>query len=544
MASKRDATNPLLAAANAKKPKKKPDPANTTLKRKHAEEQPGGLLIVRANRSEPVAGPSNANGNTSQASKKFRAADSSGTTSSEVSTTSLRDTSTAETRPVDKDKGKGKAKAKPPSSKSKPMVIDTEEPLLDGTPQAERNKAMRAPAMAAIAQARDPPTPSRGRAKTPESNPDTPKNHKRRNSRGKRVSTSFQGGAAVLPHPEVDQRSFYKHIDHDLPPAEQLRQLVTWSAARASTTVCTQPNPSAASSSKSKAPPTVPPSDVDAITSISQGLISKLLDRRMPLRPPDDDGVPAQGTNTQNLRNRQYQIDFGRDITTLSREHDDWVHQVEEYTSFADRSRTLLQERYRPQNWDPQQPEAGPSRASTSRIERDRPWQDGLDARGRAALDLCNHPPLDAALSSPSPSSGRRRSTASAQPQPLPSRLSTLEFKLNMLHTHLHAARTAARTTQRMLDARFGVLGRELEVRSGSVAPSTDAVGAPTAGSSGSGGGDTRSLLRALSRVDSNQSQRRAAAQAPPGTPRRDRDRTPAARERTPGRDRERTPGR
>jgi hypothetical protein len=56
-------------------------------------------------------------------------------------------------------------------------------PLLDGTPQAERNKVLRGDAMAAIARDRAEPDP---------------KTHQRRTSlggRGKRISSSFQAGA-------------------------------------------------------------------------------------------------------------------------------------------------------------------------------------------------------------------------------------------------------------------------------------------------------------------------------------------------------------
>jgi kinetochore protein Mis13/DSN1 len=79
-------------------------------------------------------------------------------------------------------------KPKPSRSKKTVSIVDTEIPLLDGTPQAERNKLLRGDAMAAIA---------RDRGRTPDLEPD-PKTHQRRSSlggRGKRISNSFQSGA-------------------------------------------------------------------------------------------------------------------------------------------------------------------------------------------------------------------------------------------------------------------------------------------------------------------------------------------------------------
>lgn len=75
-----------------------------------------------------------------------------------------------------------------PNPKKQSVVLDTQEPLRDGTPQGARNKLLRSDAMAAI-------TRDGNRARTPE--PD-PKAHRRRSSlggRGHRVSSSFQEGA-------------------------------------------------------------------------------------------------------------------------------------------------------------------------------------------------------------------------------------------------------------------------------------------------------------------------------------------------------------
>jgi hypothetical protein len=81
------------------------------------------------------------------------------------SSMSFRPSSTAKPPPKSKS---GKSK------KAVAIIVDEEVPLLDGTPQAERNKLLRGDAMA------------------------DPKTHQRRTSlggRGKRISSSFQAGA-------------------------------------------------------------------------------------------------------------------------------------------------------------------------------------------------------------------------------------------------------------------------------------------------------------------------------------------------------------
>jgi kinetochore protein Mis13/DSN1 len=148
-------------------------------------------------------------------------------------------------------------------------------------------------------------------------------------------------------------------------------------------------------------------------------------------------------------------------------------------------------------------------------------------------------------------------SAASAQ---IRERLPGLQFKFDMLHTNLHAARTCARVAGRALDVRFGLLGAGLAARA-----NTD----PGPSGSGGSGGDTHGLMRALARVDmerppamvgdaarraarevqraarAGEGERRltltGAAATGSGTPRRAG--TPR-RERTPGREKERTPGR
>ncbi|KAK7037027.1 Mis12-Mtw1 protein family-domain-containing protein [Favolaschia claudopus] len=199
----------------------------------------------------------------------------------------------------------------PPKVKSNIVVADTEVPLLHGTPQAKRNKALRG----------DPMT-ARDRGKTPEPSG----NFRHRNStggRGKRISTSFQAGAFSLPHAKVHEESFYKHIDHDLPDSEQLRQLLTWSASRAAVS-----------------------SDVTASKSIMDDMVKTLVEKRLNLSlyRPDDEDAPT-GTNTQNEKNKQWEITYTQQLREAEEEAEAWKRTGHVYGTYAAKERQRIEER-------------------------------------------------------------------------------------------------------------------------------------------------------------------------------------------------------
>ncbi|KAF7340246.1 Kinetochore protein mis13 [Mycena venus] len=527
MATKRDAPNPLLAPP-AKKAKK--DVASTS-KRKYPEVTPEGLLYVRAPRNDaprqPTAGPSN------PPAKKFKA---DGLTVPQQPTRNpsvdpvvekdvremedeadrLRRASRAHTI-VDPSLASSSmsfrpsSPAKPPApkpkstkSKSKKAVtiVDTEVPLLDGTPQAERNKALRSDAMAAIARDRD-------RGHTPE--PD-PKSHQRRSSlggRGKRISIVVvtevylrlvffwrwtwpcdpqveawiprdelsrvvatkhgqrvmafwlsQGQkntaaldeclrALTLPHPKVKEDSFYKHIDRDLPDSEQLRQLLIWSASRAGAS-------SAASISSS-----LPPEDAAALKSMTDDMVRMLAERRLDLSlfGPDDEAAPT-GTNAQNEKNKQWEVIYTQQLREAQEEDEEWKKTSYFYDAYISKERRRLDER----------------RSAPRTAPPDERLID--DPRILNALRLANAPP-------------------SAESERLRARLPDLQFKLDMLHTHLNSARTCTRAAGRALDARFGLLGagfsglgQEGDAHVGGN-PSAEAGPVPSS-SAGVGSGDKR----------------------------------------------------
>ncbi|CAE6436553.1 unnamed protein product [Rhizoctonia solani] len=53
-------------------------------------------------------------------------------------------------------------------------------------------------------------------------------------SRGKRASQSLSSGLLATPHASVPPDTFYRHVDSDLPDALRLRQVLCWTASRAS----------------------------------------------------------------------------------------------------------------------------------------------------------------------------------------------------------------------------------------------------------------------------------------------------------------------
>ncbi|KAJ7930305.1 Mis12-Mtw1 protein family-domain-containing protein [Mycena leptocephala] len=435
---KGDAGNPLLAA---KKPKK--DVASTG-KRKYNEETPGGLLIVRAPTNDaqtrsiperqPKAGPSN------PPAKRFKA-ESFSVPPQPARNAFVHPVLEKEVREIEDaddylrhitlaSMSPEKPPRKPKSTRSKKTltIVDTEVPLLDGTPLAERNKILRG-----TANAPD--------GRTPDLKPD-PKTPQRRSSlggRGKRISNLLQAGTFALPHPKVDEECFYKHIDRDLPDAEQLRQLLIWSASRA-----------ASSSSAS-----LPPEDASALKAITDDMVRMLAERRLDLSlfAPDDEDAP-KGTNAQNEKNKQWEVVYGEQLRQGQEEAEEWKQMAYFYEAYAAKERRRIDERGRA-GGDPVLDESA------------------LPERFQRGLRLCQAPP----------------SAASAQ---IRGRLTKLRFKFDMLHTNLHAARTCARVAGRTLDARFGLLGAGLTAR----------LDPGPSGSGREAAAETHGLLRTLAQVD------------------------------------------
>ncbi|KAJ7495693.1 Mis12-Mtw1 protein family-domain-containing protein [Mycena galericulata] len=301
------------------------------------------------------------------------------------------------------------------------------EPYLAGA----RNKVLRGDAMTAIAN-------DANNARTPE--PD-PKAHRRRSSlggRGHRISSSFREGAFTLPHPRVNEESFYKHVDRDVPSSEQLRQMLVWCASRAA----------GAPSSD------LPPDDGAALQTVQQDMMRRLAERRIDLslsrREDHDMDATVKGKNAQNEKNMRWEHVYSKEIQEAEAELEEWKRTQFRWEEYVEKQKKGTDGIRR-------------ARANQSKLPDER----FLDERIRRGLQLARAPPNPAAAK-------------------LRAALPNLTPALNALHTDLYAARTAVRVAGRVLDARFGVLGAGLNACTGTAPEPADAGG----------------LLRALARVD------------------------------------------
>ena len=237
--------------------------------------------------------------------------------------------------------GKGKARE---------ILVDMSAPLeQDETPQIQRNKRLREGAMAAIASEREGDQENvngRGRGN------DRGTNHRRRSSvsRGKRISSSFDLTGIIgeqmnplkhetdsflslaSPHNSVSEASFYKHIDLDLPDSERLRQLLIWSAIRASgtTTFSSSSTPSKPSSLPSFAAlqksarnlPSVSEQAQEVIRREQDDLVRKLAKRMIDLSlyggPTEPTAGPSSNgrlkENEQNMKNKDFEVKYTQEI--------------------------------------------------------------------------------------------------------------------------------------------------------------------------------------------------------------------------------------
>ncbi|KAK7012372.1 Mis12-Mtw1 protein family-domain-containing protein [Favolaschia claudopus] len=452
MGNKRDdVVNPLLVASTrvTAAPKKTNKSLTSNAKRKYTEETAGGLMIVREPRYDAQRQSTAVSTSSKPPTKKFKTSRNPSVDPVEENAVREMDDEANNLRTGSMSLRSSSLVKPPPKVKLKSNIVvtDTEVPLLDGTPEAKRNKALRGDTMTA-----------RDRGKTPEPNG----NFRHRNSmggRGKRISSSFQAGAFSLPHAKVHEESFYKHIDHDLPDSEQLRQLLTWSASRAAVS-------SVASSSSSS----LPPEDVTAFKSIMDDMVKTLVAKRLNLslyRP--DDGDAPTGTNTQNEKNKQWEITYTQQLREAEEEAEAWKRTGHFYGTYAAKERQRIEERRQ-----------GHHNASPDERLLD-------NERLRYGLRLSNGP------------SGANGLEAEIQ-----SRLPDLPFKLDMLHANLHTARTCARVTSRALDARFGLLNAGL---GGLAARSRgesriNALAGPSGIGLPSGLDATKGLLRVLASVD------------------------------------------
>ncbi|OCH85569.1 hypothetical protein OBBRIDRAFT_739709 [Obba rivulosa] len=536
-AAKRKGTeesNPLATASKKLKEVRTKQMAYMTV---NGEEQPGGLVIVRAPSARPpsVQPPQHSNYSlhpdlpppratsrppsaapphvppdpSKQPSKKFKAADisTSGRTVGKGKDRSLYASTRADPE-VDEDVrqmqsetdtlrrksqaaqnavGNLNSEIQFPPPKSLPhrqphpppsnhRLHDASHPLpLQETPQIERNKIMR------------------------EGN-----QHRRRSSlsRGKRISSSYEAtGVIAQPHTSVSDTSFYKHIDCELPEPQRARQLLIWCSYRAMNETSEQP--SQASSSKralknlGKDPPPLSEAGLQLLKRAEERVIRMLAEKQINTNvysPEDTISRPPTHLkpNEQNVRNRVREARFNAHIqrSVMKAEEDAWVEISNIFN--AHRSNILAEcERLEKRHQ---------SFVSARAKGKQRATADDLDAweveerylpehfRGRGKIELAR---------------SIVQSTADDE-SPLRNRLKDLEFKLDRLHGLANSALESTRVSEADLDRRFALLNISLVSRSQHAPLSTSTLSSylPPTLSRPQPTTDPQDLLRALSRVD------------------------------------------
>ncbi|KIJ60374.1 hypothetical protein HYDPIDRAFT_117290 [Hydnomerulius pinastri MD-312] len=549
-----DDSNPLLAAA-AKRLKKEVKPGAS--KRKHiGEEQPGGLIIVRApaprslspqthfssqplttttsrppsrppsSLSQPLPSTSTSivPGPSKPPSKKFKADSSRAPTSAKprdvLATTREEPELDEDIRQMESetDHLRSRSRAKetvnpafqfpPPSTTpSKRRIPDALQPLPESeTPQIERNKLLR----------EGQPVP---KAPTQTQTPQ----HSRRSSmsmRGKRISTSFENtGVISQPHASVRDSSFYKHIDCDLPEPQRARQLLVWSAARAvsrlseasSSSSSAKPSkpPSKSSSSRGKDPPPLDDRKKQMLKTVQEDFIRMLAEKKIDISVysrGSDGKTPESGAlkpNEQNVKNRAREVTFQQHINRAQAESEAWSRVDQFYHQYEVNSKADLEKRRQALKSPSSAKAKGKQRATSQELPDDWSWllPRGDDLSGgfeeKVNLDLIKQ------VMSTEPQPG-------SEPQgPLDQEIGDLQFKVDSLFSYVNSAVQTTNVAEAELDHRFSLLSLALSARSRSLPPP---LGSSTSlsshlpltqrGVSHPPGESPRDILRALSRID------------------------------------------
>ncbi|KIM80325.1 hypothetical protein PILCRDRAFT_822455 [Piloderma croceum F 1598] len=440
---------------------------------------------------------------------------------------------------------------------------DTIEELSKGdTPQMARNKLMRAahshPSSNSHSQSdTEGPSTDNGkvRGKKAEKVGQNTTNRKSSGStRGKRVSSLFEGGVISQPHTQVSDSSFYKHIDHDLPESDRARQLLIWCSNRALGSSGFAPpltgSPARAgrgvggkdSEGKGKDDKvegkSLPPLSEDQkalLRGIQEDAVRMLAERKIDLNVISHShshsqsqsqgdssvdsnvlgglsgggGVNGSGgedkgmkkPNEQNERNRAREVAFSGFIEKAKAEENAWLEVANFYNSYRTNVLAELDKQLPPST---SAKAKGKQRATSQEVEE---WSSPREYelpevfRGGGGVGLARGVIADAGRE------GGRKS-------PLSERLEGLEFKVDSLHSYLNSALQTTNAASDDLDARFSLLSLSLAARSQSFLPSlstthtSNPLAHPTLYRTSSlpnpnlQARDPQDLLRALSRLD------------------------------------------
>ncbi|KAG9314948.1 Mis12-Mtw1 protein family-domain-containing protein [Chiua virens] len=534
-----DDTNPLLTGAT-KRVKKD---ANSG-KRKHiGEEQPGGLIIVRApvqrtasplnppssqpfpttttyhpsrqpSSSQPLPSTSTAPATTKPPSKKFKADSSRAPTGSKsrdvLATTREEPELDEDVRRMESetDHLRSRSRAKeaahpslqlplPPNTPARRHLPDALQPLPESeTPQIERNKLMR----------EGPSIPRTPQSQTP--------SHSRRSSmsmRGKRISTSFENtGVISQPHASVNDSSFYKHIDCDLPEPQRARQLLVWSAARAASRPLEASSakppkpPSKSSSSDGKDPPLLDDRRKRILKTVQDDFIRMLAEKKIDTivySNGESDKTLKEGVlrpNEQNVKNRAREVTFQQHINRAQAESEAWSRVEQFYHQYATNSKADLEKRRQSLNPPASAKAKGKQRATSHELPDDDwswliPREEDLTDEFRDKVDL-----------------ELIKCVMSSGPHPsMDQEIGDLQFKVDSLCSYVNSAVKATEVAEAELDYRFSLLSLAVSARSHSLPPPPSSstmfssyLPHTLRGFSHPPGEGPRDILRALSRID------------------------------------------
>jgi len=440
--------------------------------------------------------------------------------------------------------------------KSRGGTVDMTAPLPEeDTPRIERNKQLRAGAMAAIVN---------GRGREPEATTTTATpsrtGHRRKSSvsgRGKRVSSSFEATGIISeflsvvrfweviyllcytaqPHNSVSESSFYKHIDTDLPDSERIRQLLIWCSLRAAAS-------SSSSSSTSKLPP-LSAEGVQALKASQEDIVRGLAERKVDMSMYSSEGrkEPQQGElreNEQNVRNRMWEVTYTSHIQQYvgsfylltaddgkvgraQAEEEAWKKVSYGYEAYMKQLQGSLEARSADllqgdSSGSGMSAKAKGKRRATGNVDTMLPEEHELCPTSQTAFTLVksvlgmHHPTgADGKGRRGVTRSGRDREEVEAEIERL---MPGLEYTLDQIYSWMSAAKATTDIAERVLNEKFDILGANLASR---VNPFPS-----TRNSEGSGsetgqqllskyvlrervktvGPDPADLMRALSRVD------------------------------------------
>ncbi|EPQ52472.1 hypothetical protein GLOTRDRAFT_140210 [Gloeophyllum trabeum ATCC 11539] len=512
-----DDANPLANASKRLKKESSVKPG-AAAKRKllNGEEQPGGLVIVRAPPSrppstqppdqhpvrppstEPRRHPSATPGPSQPASKKFR----------------------SDSRPATGHRPVGKAKDRDLVATSRPdPEVDEDVRLMNDEAEHLRRRSranadhvnpdFNFPAVAA--SAKQPPPSSRnveqtrqGRALT--RNGDTQQHGRRKSSlsmRGKRVSTTYEtSGVITQPHASVSDSSFYKHIDADLPEAQRARQLLIWCSSRAMNRNSSSSRPSSSSGSKPKSgdPGKDPPANLRPLSAeaakvlkaVQEDVVRMLAEKKIdtnvygPTGMLNDMSAKKMKPNEQNIKNRAREIRFTEHIERARAEDEAWDEVVHFYNGHQSRVLAALDERRR-------------SRAQSAKAKGKQRAVDDYEPRESELSDV---------FRGPNGVELARKVLAEVGGQdPLSARLHDLEFTIDRLQALVQTSMHTTHYAEDDLNHRFALLSLSLSARSeplsslNSAKPGSLSSFLPPS-LSHSPSSDARDIFRALSRVD------------------------------------------